>query len=60
MEAWTVSVLTRLGASDPPSAAAALAAASEGIILHRIARGDDSDPRPVFEMIMRGTMEPRR
>jgi AcrR family transcriptional regulator len=60
METWTVSVLTRLGVSDPPSAAAALAAASEGIILHRIARGDESDPRPVFDMIMRGAMEPRR
>ena len=45
-------VLRSLGASDPHSAAAALMACSEGLILHRIARHDDSDIRPVLELVV--------
>jgi DNA-binding transcriptional regulator YbjK len=56
MEQWATSVLTRLGATDPAAAAAALMAASEGFILHRVARGDDTDPRAAIELIVRGAM----
>jgi hypothetical protein len=34
------------------TAAATLAACFEGLLLHRIARHDESDPRPVFEMVV--------
>jgi hypothetical protein len=40
--------MARLGASDPFAAALALMACSEGIILHRIARHDPTDARPLL------------
>jgi hypothetical protein len=33
-------------------AAVAIAACFAGLILHRIARHDESDPRPVFELVV--------
>lgn len=45
--------LSGLGARDPRTAALALMACSEGVILHRIARHDDTDVRPVLELVMR-------
>lgn len=42
-------VPARLGAHDPQVAANAVMACTEGLILHRIARGDDTDPRPTFD-----------
>jgi DNA-binding transcriptional regulator YbjK len=51
-----VSTLAELGARDPRAAAAAVAACFEGLILHRIARHDDTDPRPVFEAVVRGAL----
>lgn len=46
--------LVGLGAPDPDALLAALAAAFEGMFLHRIARHAEIDPRPVFEIIVRG------
>ncbi|KAA6435201.1 TetR family transcriptional regulator [Agrococcus sediminis] len=48
--------LRDLGAPEPERAAEALMAASEGIILHRIARGDASDPRPALAIVVRGAL----
>jgi DNA-binding transcriptional regulator YbjK len=52
MEAALVAALARLGATDPVAGAAAIAACSEGLILHRIARHDTSDPRPALELVV--------
>jgi DNA-binding transcriptional regulator YbjK len=52
MERSIVAVMARLGAIDPRSAALALMACSEGIILHRIARHDTTDPRPLLRVVV--------
>jgi hypothetical protein len=57
MEASMVGVLERLGASNPATGAAALMATLEGLILHRIVRHDDSDPRPVIELVVRAALQ---
>lgn len=44
----------RLGAADPVAAAEALMSVSEGIILHRVARHDTTDPRPAIAVAVRG------
>jgi DNA-binding transcriptional regulator YbjK len=49
-------VLRGLGARDPQAAAGALMACSEGLILHRIARHDDTDVRPVLDLVVRATL----
>ena len=51
MEDYLTSTLTRLGAPTPVVAAHALMACAEGVILHRIARHDTTDPRPLFELV---------
>ncbi len=51
-------VLAGLGAPDPIAGAAALMACFEGLILHRIARGDDGDARAAFEVTLRGALAP--
>jgi len=56
MEASALVVLARLGAHDPHAAATAVMACSEGLILHRIARHDDTDPRPAFELVVRAAL----
>ena len=56
MERSIVAVMARLGATDPPSAALALMACSEGIILHRIARHDTTDPRPLLRIIVKAAL----
>lgn len=56
MESSVVAVMTRLGASDPPVAAASVMACLEGLILHRVVRHDDSDPRPVIELVVRAAL----
>jgi DNA-binding transcriptional regulator YbjK len=56
MESSVVPVLNRLGAQDPRAAAAAVMACFEGLILHRIARHDDADPRPTFELVVRAAL----
>ena len=57
MESIVVVALARLGARDPVTAAAAVAACFEGLLLHRIARHDESDPRPVFELVVGAALE---
>lgn len=56
MESWAVAVLARLGAPDPATAAAAVMACAEGLILHRIALHDDRDPHPVLELVVRAAL----
>ncbi|MEV0285524.1 TetR family transcriptional regulator [Kribbella sp. NPDC050820] len=51
--ATATAALAELGAPNPREAARAVAAASEGLILHRIARHDDVDPRPTFELLLK-------
>ncbi|MDQ0373785.1 TetR/AcrR family transcriptional regulator [Cellulomonas humilata] len=56
MEAQVVPVLASLGSTDPVTGAAALMACAEGLILHRIARGDETDPRPALELVTRAAL----
>ncbi len=51
MEQSVVTMMARLGARDPHSSALALMACCEGIILHRIARHDTTDPRPLLQVV---------
>ena len=44
--------LARLGARDPVAATAAVVTCFQGLLLRRIARLDDSDPRPVLELVV--------
>ena len=60
MEALGVVALARLGARDPHTAAAAMAACFEGLLLHRIARDDRTDPRPMISLIVQAALaDPR-
>ena len=56
MEAANVALLRRLGARDPHTAAAAMMACAEGVILHRIARGADTDARALFQQVAQGAL----
>jgi DNA-binding transcriptional regulator YbjK len=56
MEALGVVALARLGARDPQTAAAAMAACFEGLILHRIARHDQTDPRPIISLVVQAAL----
>lgn len=56
MESSVIVVMTRLGAPAPAVAAAALMACLEGLILHRVVRHDDSDPRPVIELVVNAAL----
>ncbi|GAA1422379.1 TetR/AcrR family transcriptional regulator [Agrococcus citreus] len=51
-----VAALETLGAAEPHAAAEALMGLSEGLILHRIARHDASDPRPAIAVAVRGAL----
>ncbi|WP_307864330.1 TetR family transcriptional regulator [Agrococcus sp. TF02-05] len=51
-----VAAMRAVGAADPAAGAEALMAASEGVILHRIARHDERDPRPLLEVVVRGAL----
>lgn len=53
IEAGVVATMAALGSRDPIRAAAAIAACAEGLILHRIARYDTTDPRPILELVIR-------
>jgi hypothetical protein len=52
----SVVALARLGAHDPATAATAVAACFESLLLHRIARHDETDPRPAFELVVRAAL----
>ncbi|MFC0622495.1 TetR/AcrR family transcriptional regulator [Kribbella deserti] len=56
MEASVVLTFARFGAKDPHAAATALMACCEGIILHRIARHDTTDPRPALALAVRAAL----
>ena len=56
MEGSIVAAMARLGATDPHAAALAVMACCEGIILHRIARHDDTDPRPLLAVVISGAL----
>ena len=56
MEGLVVVALARLGAREPRTAALMLAACFEGLLLHRIARHDPTDPRPVLELVVRAAL----
>jgi DNA-binding transcriptional regulator YbjK len=51
-----VTTLTGLGARDPHAAGFTIAACFEGLLLHRIARHDDTDPRPAFALVVRAAL----
>ena len=57
MEADLVVTMAALGSRDPIRAAAAIAASAEGLILHRIARHDTTDARPVLELVIRAGLD---
>lgn len=48
--------LRTLGARDPSASARAVMACAEGLILHRVARHDDADIRPVVELVVRASL----
>lgn len=48
--------MARLGARNPQAAAESIAACCEGLLLHRIARHDDTDPRPILDVVVRGAL----
>jgi AcrR family transcriptional regulator len=56
MRGWAVAMLTGLGAADASPGADALIACCEGFILHRIARGDTTDPRPALRSAVAGVL----
>lgn len=56
LESSAVPALARLGAPDPQAAAAAVMACFEGLILHRIARLDDTDPRTTLDLVVRAAL----
>ena len=56
LESVLVVALARLGARDPATAATTVAACFEGFLLHRIARHDETDPRPAFELVVRAAL----
>jgi DNA-binding transcriptional regulator YbjK len=56
MEALGVVALARLGAREPHTAGNAVAACFEGLLLHRIARRDPTDPRPTFDLVVRAAL----
>lgn len=51
-----IAAFARLGAHDPKSATDTLAACFEGLLMNRISRDLDTDPRPVFELVIRGAL----
>jgi AcrR family transcriptional regulator len=56
MEAALLPALAGLGAPDPSTSAAAVMACFEGLLLHRIARRDNADPRPVLGLVVHAAL----
>ncbi|GAA4438111.1 TetR family transcriptional regulator [Actinokineospora soli] len=56
MEELVVPVLARLGACDPVAACEAFSACFQGLFVQWIARGEQLDPRPAFEVVLRGAL----
>lgn len=51
-----VDSLAEMGSSRPEAGAEAIASCFEGLLLHRIARNVESDPRPVFAAVVAGAL----
>lgn len=58
LEALVVPVFGDLGAPDPHLSAATVMACLEGLIFHRITRGDESDQRAVIDLAVRAALKP--
>ena len=56
LEPLVVVALASLGARNPQTAATAVAAVCGGLILHRIARHDTTDPRPALELVVQAAL----
>lgn len=56
LEALVIPVFRDLGAPDPEVSAATVMACLEGLIFHRITRGDERDQRPVIELTVRAAL----
>ena len=56
MEHSIVAAMARLGAAEPYAAGLALMACCEGIILHRMARHDDTDARPLLRLVVNAAL----
>ena len=56
MQSWIAPILAQLGAKAPHVGAEAVMACGEGIILHRVARGDDTDPRPTLDLVVKAAL----
>jgi AcrR family transcriptional regulator len=56
MTAMLVPALAHLGARDPLAASDTIGACFQGIFLQRFARGEEIDPRPLLEIIVRGAL----
>lgn len=56
LEAALRRALHDLGVSDTVASARAIMACAEGLILHRIARHDDSNIRPVLDLVIRAAL----
>ena len=52
MESSVIAAMSRLGAHDPIVGSQAVMACAEGVILHRIARHDNTDPRPILALVI--------
>jgi hypothetical protein len=55
MEATAIPALAQLGARDPVTAGAAIAACSEGLLLHKIAPRRHG-PAPTFDLVVRAAL----
>ncbi len=58
MTGMLVPALARLGARDPVAASDTIGACFQGVFLQRFARGEEIDPRPLLEIIVRGALAP--
>lgn len=56
LESLLVPVFRDLGAPDPPVSTDMVMACLEGLILHRITRGDERDQRPVIDLVVRSAL----
>jgi len=56
MEATAAPAFAELGAPHPRAASVAIAACVEGLTLHNIARHDDADPRPTFDLVVKAAL----
>jgi hypothetical protein len=56
MSSMLIPALASLGARDPLAASDTIGACVQGVFLQRFARGEEVDPRPLLEIIVRGAL----